>query len=202
MGGDLSDLHSFSLETISRDYFEAGAAIREIMKSSETVMLGGMTVLGGVGALAISQKAYEVLIAIPFLVGGLLLYGLRRTAEMVALGAYRQALEDAIEDAVGFSVLSWERRIVPTFVRSAAVRGLWWFYLVALAGTSIGAYFAAAATHDHEHGLTYALLSCGLGFLLILLGASSWATWHTWTKASEAASGGLASLRAEWRASR
>jgi hypothetical protein len=196
--GNFDALAAFARETTREEYFQLATGTRGLLQTHERILVAGGTLLATITGLAVAQHAYAVLLALPLIIGVLSLFAMRSMVEILALGAYRRAMEDAIAATTGVPTVMWETTIVPTFNTTYAVRGMHAVYAVGYVAGLIGAGFVLRAVHATVLGyLGYGALAFCLSTVLAL---SVMAVSHVDTRAYAAASAGLARLRELYKA--
>jgi hypothetical protein len=117
-------LAAFARETVRQEYFALADGTRGLLQTHERILVAGATLLSGVAGIALAKHTYGLLLALPLMVAAVCLFAMRSMVEILALGAYRRAIEDFITTATGAPTVLWESTIVPTFNNTTAVRAM------------------------------------------------------------------------------
>lgn len=142
---DISDKDlSFAKDTLQKEYFALSDAIGQLLRSNTDILFGSVTILAATSALAVTYRVYLALIAVPFLVGAFCLVGLRRLAEMLAMGGYRWAIEEILSGFAGGQTVIWETDLRATLIGQRTRYlgfSLFLIYISAFMSSSIAAGF-------------------------------------------------------------
>lgn len=178
---------------IREEYFDLASATRSTLLTHERILIGGATLVSTTTAVAISQHVYLLLVALPLVIGALVLFALRSLVEILAMGGYRAAIEDTLTSALGTQVVIWERVIVPTFIRTIAVRSLHALYAAGFAASLIGAYVVMPQVKASQPA--YVGLAVGEACLTAVVLASVYIAAGAWRRAYSAAGSALIDLQ-------
>jgi hypothetical protein len=168
----MSKDYEFARETLQKEYLAVSDAVRALLASSDGILIGSLTLLGALTAVAVSYKAYNVLIAVPFLVACFILFALRKTSELLAMGGYREAIEMTLARLTGGETVIWESKLrdevvgvggAALWTGGAAVRALHVFYALAYGASWVPAFVIASKLRRD----TLALALLAIGFVLV-----------------------------------
>ncbi len=96
-------------EFLSIEYKRVGDDIRSMESYNDRVLAVGVTISIGACAAIWSSKAFALFFAVPFLVLGVLGYGLMLSTWVSMFGAYKRHIELNINKFLGSNILLWER---------------------------------------------------------------------------------------------
>jgi hypothetical protein len=174
---DGDDSYERVTEWLVTECRDLGTRIAELNTSGERLLGPTTALLALAASVAISGGRAYLLMGLPFVLSVIITYLQYLYSDLMAMGGYKRALEEEIERRIGFPVIQWESRVVPSRFSRAQVIGTNLMISLALAASAVVALNEARATTQpghwgNNHSVWYILLTAAsivVGFGTILI---------------------------------
>lgn len=100
-----------SLDILLKEYDQVSEWVRSLFLSSEKLIGFGVALVTVGLSYGLKEKVYEVLLLLPIVLSGVLLYAAHLTTGLRAVAGYKKYLEERINEALGGEYLLWESHL-------------------------------------------------------------------------------------------